>query len=250
MRILILGGTREARELAGALTARHHTVTTSLAGRTSQPDRPPGRVITGGFGGAEGLADYIERARIDYLIDATHPFAAQISANAVAAAEATDIELLRLRRPAWPVPEPNAWVEAENAQAAAGVLPPGATVFLTVGRQGLAPFLARKDCRFLLRSIEPPEEQLPGFVTAIEGRPPFSRNDELALMRRRRITHLVTKNAGGRDTYAKIEAAFILKIRVIMIERPALPKAPEVGSVAAAMEILSQLPAPKRFVFF
>lgn len=251
MRILILGGTAEAVELADRLTRLRHRVTTALAGRTRKPHRPKGTLHVGGFGGAEGLAKYLGDKRIEYLVDATHPFAAQITAHAVDAGAAAKVPLLRLQRPPWPEPEKAGWEHVADEEAAAGALGGGATVLLTVGRQRLEPFLKRADCRFVLRAIEAPEVPLPDNFTLNLARPPFSKQDELALMRRFRITYLVTKNSGGAQTAAKLDAADFLKIKVVMIDRPPLPAAPSVESVAAAMEILGQLPAPaRRFLFF
>jgi precorrin-6A/cobalt-precorrin-6A reductase len=251
MRILILGGTAEAVELADRLVTLRHRVTTALAGRTRKPHRPKGRLQVGGFGGTEGLERYLSGKRIDYLVDATHPFAVEISRHAVAAAKLVGIPLLRVQRPPWTEPEKAGWVHVADEDAAAAALLGGATVLLTIGRQRIEPFLGRSDCRFVLRAIEAPQMPLPGNFTLNLARPPFSKPEELALMRRFRITCLVTKNSGGAQTAAKLDAADFLKVRVIMIDRPELPAAPSADSVEAAMDILGQLPAPgRRFVFF
>lgn len=251
MRILILGGTAEAVELADRLVALRHRVTTALAGRTRKPHRPRGRLRVGGFGGVEGLAKYLGDKRVEYLVDATHPFAVEISAHAVAAAGQAGIPLLRVQRPPWPEPEKAGWVHVADESEAGEVLIGGATVLLTIGRQRLEPFVKRPDCRFVLRAIEAPEVPLPGNFTLNLARPPFSKQEELALMRRFRVTCVVTKNSGGAQTAAKLDAAYFLRVRVIMIDRPALPAARNVETVEAAMEILGQLPAPaRRFLFF
>lgn len=250
MRILILGGTSEAAELAGALHKRRHKVTTALAGRTQAPRKLPGRVMTGGFGGAEGLAETLNAERFDYLVDATHPFAATISANAVAASGKAGVPLLRLERPPWAEPAGGRWWHAADAAEAAETLPVGSTVLLTIGRQTLAPFLERHDCRFVVRAIEPPEMDLPHGFDLVLARPPFAVQDELTFLKHRGITHLVSKNSGGAQTRAKLEAAFVLKVQVVMIDRPALPPAETVPDVASALEVFDHLPVPERRSFF
>jgi precorrin-6A/cobalt-precorrin-6A reductase len=250
MRILILGGTGEAIALANALSERRHKVTTALAGRTGSPHKPAGELRIGGFGGADGLAEFTRKGRYEYLVDATHPFAAQISANAVEAAKAADIPLLRIDRPAWLEPEKADWVHVADEAAAAEALPGSATVLLTIGRQRLEPFLERTDCRFILRCIEAPDIALPPNFSLRVARPPFDRHAELALMRQHNVSHLVTKNAGGVQTQAKLDAAFYLKVKVIMIDRPALPDAETVASVAEALAVFDQLPAPSRLFGF
>jgi precorrin-6A/cobalt-precorrin-6A reductase len=250
MRILILGGTGEAVALAGALDARGHRVTTALAGRTREPHKPAGALHVGGFGGAEGLARFMRESRFEYLVDATHPFAAQISANAVEAAAETGMPLIRLSRPAWQEPENGRWIHVENEVAAAAALPGSVTALLTIGRQHLEPFIERRDCRFIVRTIEAPTEGLPADFTLLIARPPFTRQAELALMRRYNVSHLVAKNSGGAQTEAKLEAAHILKVQVIMIDRPKLPAAATVSSVEAVLEVFDQLPPPRRLFPF
>ncbi len=251
MKILILGGTGDAVILANALAEKGHSVTTALAGRTKNPTRPKGKLISGGFGGAEGLAEYLKAKRIDYLIDATHPFAVEMSANAVAGAKKADVPMVRLTGPVFEEPDGAGWWRVSNAVEAAQRLPSGATAFLTLGRQTLGPFTSRTDVHFLVRSIETPDIELPDNFKTIQARPPFSRGDEIALMKREGITHLVAKDSGSAQTREKLEAAFMLRIQVIMIERPALEPCNEVSSVAEVEEIIAQLPPPKpRFFFF
>lgn len=249
MNILVLGGTHEAYELAGALVGRGHRVTTALAGRTAAPKKPRGRLVTGGFGGAEGLADYLRREHTDYLVDATHPFAAEISANAVAAADEADVPMVRLERPGFPEPGQSRWWRVEALGEAIEKLPAGAAVFVTVGRQNLEALETRPDVHFLVRVIDPPEIDLPANVTVIRERPPFTRQDELTLMKREGITHLIAKDSGGEMTAAKLMAAFMLKVQVIMIDRPALPAAQTVTRVDDVLEKIDQLPAPARRFF-
>jgi len=250
MKVLILGGTREALEVAEMLHRRKHRVITSLAGLTSNPTTPKGKVIVGGFGGAAGLADYIRANKIDYLIDATHPFAVNMSKNALAAAAATKVELVRVVRPVFEEPHDANWWRVDTIEEAAKRLPIGATAFLTVGRQNLAPFITREGVRFLVRSIEVPDLELPDNFTTIQGRPPFSRREEIILMKREGITHLVAKDSGSQHTQDKLEAAFMLRVQVIMVNRPVLPPAHEVASVAEIEAIFDQLPAPKPRFFF
>lgn len=249
MKILILGGTSEAVELANGLDERGHYVITSLAGRTQSPRQPKGKMRIGGFGGVDGLAEFLTHDKIDFVVDATHPFAAEISANVVAAAARRNIPVLRLERPPFVEPELAHWIRVDTVAAVADLLPFGATVFLTIGRQQLEPFMARSDVQFVVRSIEAAEVDLPGNFEQITARPPFTRNDELALMKRLGVTHMVTKDAGGAMTSGKLEAAFMLKVQVIMIGRPALPEAETVASVGDALAHFDQFPAPKRFFF-
>lgn len=239
MKILILGGTAEARQLAERLVALGHDVTTSLAGRTSRPIRPAGALRMGGFGGVAGLAAYLRAHNIGRLVDATHPFAGLISRNAVAAAQEAGIPLLRYMRPAWEQPPGADWLTVETAHEAASVLPPEAHVLLTTGHAGLAAFMQRDDCHFTVRLIEPPETALPAFATLLLQRPPYGLADEIELMQRERIDHLVSKNSGGEQTAAKLEAARQLGIKIIMIARPAYGPALEVSSVDAAIEALT-----------
>ena len=235
MRILILGGTAEARELANRLVGAGHDVITSLAGRTQDPVLPEGRLRMGPFGGIPGLSAYLRAAGIERLVDATHPYAGQISINAVAAAEASGIKLLRLMRPAWvPVPGQN-WTIVGSAREAVDALPPNANVLLTTGHAGLDLFFERRDCTLFVRVIEPPHTPLPFHAELLVSRPPYRLGDEIVLMRRHGITHLVSKNSGGGQTVAKLEAAQQLGVRVVMIERPIYGPADEVETVAAAL---------------
>lgn len=234
MRILILGGTTEARELAGRLVAQGHDVTTSLAGRTSRPLLPAGELRVGTFGGVQGLVAYLKTREVDQLIDATHPYAGLISVNAVSAAEASGVPLLRLMRPAWAEPEGARWRHVISIRDAAQALPGGARGFITTGHEGLAGFVARRDCRLVVRLIEPPEIEM-GQVWWFEARPPYSLEDELALFRKHEFTHLVTKNSGGDATAAKLVAAREAGAEVIMVDRPVYGPAVEVGSVEEAV---------------
>ena len=238
MKILILGGTGEARELANRLVAMGHEVTTSLAGRTQDPKLPEGGLRMGKFGGIPGLAAYLKVAGIDRLVDATHPYAGLISINAVAAAQQARVPLVRYMRPAWEQQIGADWVTVETVAEAAAALPPNADVLLTTGHTGLSHFLERDDCQFVVRTIEAPAVDLPRHASLLQTRPPYSVSDEMALMKREGITHLVTKNSGGGQTAAKLEAARQLGVKVIMIARPVYGPANEVASVEAAIAAL------------
>jgi precorrin-6A/cobalt-precorrin-6A reductase len=220
--VLILGGTGEARGLAGRLAAAGHHVVTSLAGVTSAPQLPAGEVRSGGFGGIDGLADYLKAQGIDWLIDATHPFAAQISAHALAAAGRTAVRLVRLERPVWVAGAGDDWTPVADTEAAVAVLPAGGTALITIGRKEVAAFAARGDIGVVARMIEAPAVGVPENWRLVLARPPFTLEDELALMRKELVTVVVAKNAGGPGT-AKLEAARELRLPVVMIERPPKP---------------------------
>ncbi|WP_127145154.1 cobalt-precorrin-6A reductase [Pelagibacterium montanilacus] len=236
-RVLILGGTSLARALATLLGREGYAVTTSLAGRTRDPLLPDGAVRIGGFGGARGLADYLVAHRVDVLVDATHPFAARMSANAHEAARATGTPVARLAPAPWPV-DPD-WMMVPDMASAARSLPPGARVLLTIGRQEIGAFVARTDCSFVARMIEQPEMPLPGW-TLVLGRGPFATDTEQALAEAHAITHLVTKNAGG-PWPAKLEMARAQRLAVIVVQRPQLPDVETVGTPQALLEWLAGL---------
>lgn len=229
-RILILGGTRDARQLAEVLAAQGHRVITSLAGVTEQPQLPSGEVRIGGFGGADGLAAYLTAEDIALVIDATHPFAVRMSAHAAEACRSRAVPLMKLERPAWRAGEGDNWLDVASAADACTAIPAGARVLLTIGRRDLEPFFGRGDISGIARMIEAPPADPPPNWRVLRERPPFTVTREAALMADNGITHLVTKNAGGSATEAKLEAARKAEIPVIMIARP--PK-PDVASFAA-----------------
>jgi precorrin-6A/cobalt-precorrin-6A reductase len=239
-RVLILGGTSEAIALAAALTQYPDLeITTSLAGRTQNP-AVPGLVRSGGFGGTAGLIDYLQAQHIQSLIDATHPFAAQISWNAAAAATSVGIPHLMLVRPPWPKVESDRWIEVEHNAAAAAVLPELANrAFLTIGRQELAAYAFLKDQWFLMRMIEPPPANaaIPlGLVLLARG--PFSLSDERSLLLTHNIEAIVSKNSGGEATYAKLIAARELSLPVVMVQRPLAPKVMQATTIPDAVHWL------------
>jgi precorrin-6A/cobalt-precorrin-6A reductase len=237
-RILILGGTTEARALAEHLAKRGgFEVVVSLAGRTNTPAPQAATTRSGGFGGVAGLADYLSGERIDALIDATHPYASVISANAVAAARQSGVPLLALRRPAWLATAGDRWTEVDDVAAAVRNL--GARprrVFVTLGRSEIGALCCAPQHSFLIRSIDPvePPLRLPqaNYVTA---RGPFSEADDRALMRQHSIDVVIAKNSGGTASHGKIAAARALGIEVIMLRRPPPSGAPAVETVEAAI---------------
>lgn len=239
-RVLILGGTGDARALATE-AAGTFAITYSLAGRTRDPALPDAvETRTGGFGGAAALAAWITENRIAATVDATHPFAGRIAAHAEQAATQTDTPRLKLVRPAWDETAGDAWHRVPDIAAAADLLPTiGTHAFLSVGRQELAAFGDVKNVRLLIRSIDPPDEaNRLADATYIAGRGPFTTAQESELLREHDIDVLVSKNAGGAATYPKIAAARQAGIPVIMIDRPQPPSGPVVSDVGAAIRWL------------
>jgi precorrin-6A/cobalt-precorrin-6A reductase len=225
VRVLILGGTAEARALAAVLAADPALeVTSSLAGRVADPLLPAGRVRIGGFGGPAGLADWLRVQQVDAVIDATHPFARSITAGAAEAAAAVHVPLLVLRRPGWVAEPDDLWHWADSLDEAAALLPGlGRRVFLTIGRLGTAAFAHLSDLWFLLRSIDPPQPPLPPHLLVLTARGPFTVDGELALLREHRVEVVVTKDSGGAATAAKLTAARELAVPVLLVRRPPLP---------------------------
>jgi precorrin-6A/cobalt-precorrin-6A reductase len=240
-RVLILGGSAETRTLATLLVQQGYEVTTSLAGRTSSPLLPQGKLKVGGFGGSDGLERFIRSERIQIIADATHPFAAQISAHGFDAARTCGIHYVRLERPAWRPESGDSWTMARNIVEAARILPERAHAFLTIGRKQIAAFTLRADLSGLIRTIEPPDEPIPENWIVVLGRPPFTVEDELSLMRQQRISVLVTKNAGGLQTAAKLIAARMLGLPVVMIERPVKPEAPAAATAEQMARLIARM---------
>jgi precorrin-6A/cobalt-precorrin-6A reductase len=221
--VLILGGTGEARRLAERLVERPWLkVISSLAGRTGTPRRPPGRVRVGGFGGADGLAAYLRDVGIDLVVDATHPYASTISANALTACDRTGVPLRLLSRSVWTPGPGDRWILADDYADAARKIPEACRrPFLTVGRQNLEPFAARRGLTYVVRVIDPPDRPLPlPDHELVTGRGPFTETSERALMTAHRVDCLVTKNSGGDATAAKLAAARSLALPVVMIAPP------------------------------
>lgn len=231
--ILILGGTTQARELAALLAEKNISCLLSLAGRTKAPVAQPAPVRVGGFGGAEGLAAFLRDGGFSLLVDATHPYAAQISANAAQASTMSGVPLIALRRPGWERREGDDWREVESvAEAVQALGEAPRRVFVALGRNELLPFEAAPQHHYLIRSVDPvaPPLALPqaDYITA---RGPFAVEDERALLAERGIEIVVSKNSGGSAAHGKIEAARGLKLPVVMIARPRLPDAPGAETV-------------------
>lgn len=226
MRVLLLGGTTEASALAERLAGDDRfDVTLSLAGRTEKPLHQPLPARVGGFGGAEGLAQWLTENRIDALIDATHPYAARISANAVAATHATGVPLASIMRAPWRAEAGDRWTEVAGAVEAVSALGDAPRrIFLALGRLELAAFAAAPQHNYIVRTIDPPRDiPLPPRMTLIQARGPFKIADEQDLLEREQIAVVVSKNSGGAATYAKVAAARTLGIPVVMIARPEKP---------------------------
>ena len=223
--MLLLGGTAEGRELAVRLRdLRDLRVVTSLAGRLEDSPLPPGELRSGGFGGVDGLAAWLRGCVPVLVVDATHPFAAQISTNALAASELTRAPLLRLRRPGWTANVDDRWLRVPSLAAAADLLPTvGRLPLLTTGRQDLSIFTTHPGCSLIdlvARCVEPPEPPLPARTTVLLARGPYTLAGERALLRELRIDVLVTKDSGGEATRPKLDAARELGVPVVMVDRP------------------------------
>ena len=233
-RILILGGTTEARQLAGMLSARADlAITLSLAGRTENPAAQCVPTRVGGFGGADGLAAYLRETCTDLLIDATHPYAAQISANAAEAARKNGMPIFALRRAGWEAVEGDRWTLVDTVGDAVQSLGPvPRRVFLALGRQEVATFEAAPQHHYLIRSVDPVEPKLAvPDASYLLARGPFGETAERALLEKHHIDVVVSKNSGGEATYGKIAAARAFGIEVVMIRRPALPDVPSTETV-------------------
>lgn len=235
--ILILGGTTEASALATALATRGTPATLSYAGRVASPKPQPVPVRIGGFGGANGLADYLHAHRITHLVDATHPFAAQISTNAITAAAQAGIPLTALTRPAWqPVPG-NRWTQVPDlASAVTALAGPPQRIMLALGRMHVDTFAAMPRHHYLLRFVDTPAHPpaLPHYSLVID-RGPFDADADTALLRTHAIDRILCKNAGGTGADAKLIAARRLGLPVLMIDRPPIPARTECHDVAAVL---------------
>lgn len=239
-RVLVLGGTAEARSLAKALVSKGVPVISSLAGRVQNPRLPVGEVRIGGFGGVDGLREWLADHHIHAVVDATHPFAARITSNAVSACERAGVPLIRLARPAWTPGPGDRWTSVPDIDAAAVVVADrGGRVFVTTGRQDVAAFAAVTNAWFLIRVVDPPEGPLPPDHQILRSRGPYGLDDEQALLAEHRISLLVTKNSGGELTRAKLTAAAEAGLEVVVVERPAEPVGTTcVDSVPAALAAL------------
>jgi precorrin-6A/cobalt-precorrin-6A reductase len=236
MRVLLLGGTTEASQLAKSLTIARIETVFSYAGRTKMPIAQPVPMRVGGFGGVAGLQDYLRAEKITHVVDATHPFAAQMSLNAHNACHSLAVPLLRLERPAWNPQSGDDWFSVADIEAACHALPDEpARVFLAIGRMHVDLFAHRPQHHYLLRLVDAPAHsiELPNH-TAIIARGPFNVSEDTQLLRDHNITHVVAKNAGGTGAVAKVDAARKLGLRMIMIARPELPDGP-IGTDSATI---------------
>ena len=238
-RALILGGTADANLLAGAIARAGIDAVYSYGGRTRTPADQLLPTRIGGFGGPDGLADYIRSERITHVVDATHPFAAGMSRNAVAACAVTGTPLIALERAPWVRAQGDSWIEVADIAAAVAALPENPTrVFVAIGRQHIAPFGTRPQHAYTLRFVDPPDGALPFAADILVSRGPFTRTGDLEMMRSRRIEWIVARNSGGSGARAKIDAARELGLPVIMLTRPELPDRPQVENVAEVMRWL------------
>ncbi|WP_257169132.1 cobalt-precorrin-6A reductase [Bradyrhizobium sp. SRS-191] len=238
MRILILGGTTEASELAQLLAGdSRFEATLSLAGRTVSPKPQPLRTRIGGFGGIAGLEAWLRDHAVEAVIDATHPYADQMARHAVAACEGLALPLASIRRAAWPRQERDRWIDVATPQAAVSALGQDpARVFLSLGRLELAAFVAAPQHHYVARTIDPPGDiALPPDIRFVFDRGPFDETKEEAFLTREHIAFVVSKNSGGAATYPKIAAARRLNIPVVMIARPDKPHGVPLDSARAAV---------------
>ena len=239
-RPLILGGTTEASLLARACAEAGLPAILSYAGRVDNPRPQPVETRVGGFGGVEGLAAWMRDHAITHLVDATHPFAAQMSANAVGAAKLTGIPLIAFERAPWAVEPGDRWTSvADMAGAVAALDRPAIRVFLAIGRLNLEDFAIRPQHHYLLRLVDPPEGPLPfPDCAVVVARGPFRFEDDLALLKEQAIDCVVAKNAGGDGARAKIDAARALGLEVILIDRPYVPDRPVARTLDDVMAFL------------
>lgn len=239
MRALILGGTADASLLAAEIARAGIDAVYSYGGRTRAPADQPLPTRIGGFGGVSGLADYIRREGITHVIDATHPFAAEMSRHAVEACAQTCTPLIALERAPWTKASGDNWIDVADVNTAVAALPEApANVFLAIGRQHIAPFATKPQHSYTLRFVDPPEAPLPFAADVIVSRGPFTLDSELDMVRSRGIAWIVARNSGGDGARAKIDAARTLGLPVVMISRPALPEQRRVESVADVMQWL------------
>lgn len=239
IRALILGGTADASLLAAEIARARIEAVYSYGGRTRAPADQPLPTRIGGFGGVSGLAEYIRREGITHVIDATHPFAPEMSRHAVEACADTGTPLIALERAPWTRAPDDNWIEVADVNTAVAALPEGPTkVFLAIGRQHIAPFAIRPQHAYTLRFVDPPEASLPFAADVIVSRGPFTFEGELEMMRARGIAWIVARNSGGNGARAKIDAARMLGLPVIMISRPKLAERLRVENVAEIMQWL------------
>ena len=243
MRILLLGGTTEASAMAKTLAQTQIDAVFSYAGRTKAPVMQPLPQRIGGFGGLAGLSAYLHAENITHVIDATHPFAAQMSTNAFDACNATKIPLIRLERYPWITRDGDRWTHVARLEDAPDALPDApARVFLAIGKQQIGLFTIKPQHHYLLRLVDAPDAPLPLPNTSVVlARGPFDVAADTALLQEHRITHIVAKNAGGSGASAKLYAARALGIPVILADKPHLPGDNTAGTVAEVMDWLGHV---------
>jgi precorrin-6A/cobalt-precorrin-6A reductase len=245
-RVLLLGGTTEAAQMARALAEAGVHAVYSYAGRTESPVAQPLPVRVGGFGGAKGLADFLTTGAFTHLIDATHPFAARISRNAVEACARAGTALIALERAPWLAEPGDRWThvrDLDGAVAALGEAP--RRVFLAIGRQTLDAFAGAAQHHYLLRLVDPPTDPLPlPKAEVVVARGPFTVDGDAALLKDHRIEVIVAKNAGGAGAVAKLVAARNLGLPVVLIDRPPVPDRMVAHSVQAVMAWLGRKGVP------
>jgi precorrin-6A/cobalt-precorrin-6A reductase len=233
--LLILGGTAEARELAAVLHGDGIPVISSLAGRVAEPRMPAGELRIGGFGGPDAMAGWLRERGVAAVVDATHAFAERISASAALACAGAGVPVLRLERPAWSERPGDRWVRVDSLEeAAASIAPLGRRVLLALGRQRLQAFAAVADAWFLIRSVGPPSPPLPPRHEVLLDRGPFTLDGELALIDHHGIDVVVSRDSGGEMTRAKLDAARVRALPVIVVRRPPQPDVPTVHTVPEA----------------
>jgi len=237
LRVLVLGGTLDASRLAQALAKAGVDGIFSYAGRTSAPIAQPLPTRVGGFGGVAGLQAFLQTERITHVVDATHPFAAQMSSNAVQACASAGVPLLALERPAWQAQSGDVWQHVPDIAAAVQALPTEpARVFLAIGRQHLAPFLACTQHWYLLRLVDPVLDLPAERGQVVLDRGPFTVEGDRTLLQAYGITHIVSKNSGGAGAQAKLTAARERSLPVILIDRPFIAARPTVGNVDQVLQ--------------
>lgn len=241
--ILLLAGTFEARDLARRLKEAlpGARITGSFAGAVSSLPDLGVETRTGGFGGIAGLTRYLKDNSVDLVIDATHPFAAQMSEHAVRAGKTVGVPVVRLERPPWREEDGDRWTRFSSLPAAADAIPSGARVFLAIGRKDIGCFTHRTDIFALARMIEPPELPLPAHWHLRLDRPSTSVSEEESLLEQHGISHIVAKNSGGTRAQAKLVAARRLDLPVLMVERPELPRAPTCATIDEVLRLSIQV---------
>ncbi|MDI3337502.1 cobalt-precorrin-6A reductase [Defluviimonas aestuarii] len=240
-RVLLLGGTSEASQLSRHFATHRVDAVFSYAGRTDTPVEQPLPTRVGGFGGADGLAAYLSAESITHVVDATHPFAAQMSRNAISACADTNTPLCAFERKPWEAGEGDDWTHVPDLAGAVAALPEEPScIFLAIGRQNLGAFAVKPWHHYVLRLVDAPQGKLPlPDAEAVIARGPFTEDGDRKLLKSRRVNLIVAKNSGGSGARAKLDAARSLGLPVILIDRPALPPRRTARSVAEVMAFLA-----------